>query len=485
MSVLQSVRWGAFFAVLIIDHPKVFESRCDAQDRTLRQREIVTESMKRATEYFHSKVAIHGGYVYHTTLDLKVRWGEGLASENQIWVQPPATPTVGMAFLRAYAATGDRRYLDAAKEAAEALVYGQLKSGGWRNHVDFTPKAAEAGLYRNGKAKGPNSSSLDDGQTQSALRFLALADKAMGFQNAAIHESVQIGFDALLAAQYPNGGFPQVWTGQVPTQKVIKANYPDYEWRTEGRVKNYWDMYTLNDNTTGYIAQALLDASRVYQEPRYLEALKKLGDFLILAQMPDPQPGWAQQYNYAMQPIWARKFEPPGVSGDETQEAIETLMLIYIETKDKKYLDPIPKALAWLRKSVLPGNLLSRYYELKTNRPLYMERQGEKYSLTYDDSRLPSHYGWKTESKMDALEKSYRKLKAGATQTEKPVMTDLTNQASQMVKQLDTEGRWVSTFAGERLVGQPKFANGDRYLSSEVFSKNLTVLAEFLEATAL
>ncbi len=483
MFVLQTLRWSVAFATFALANPVVFESVCSAQDRTAGQRELVMATMKRAADYYHSKIAVRGGYVYHYTLDLKTRWGEGLASENQIWVQPPATPTVGIAFLRAYEATGDRQYLEAAKDAAEALVYGQLKSGGWRNHIDFSAKATDAGLYRNGKAKGSNSSSLDDGQTQSALRLLTLADKALGFQHAAIHESVHIGFDALLAAQYPNGGFPQVWTGPVPSQKAIKANYPDYDWRNDGRVKNYWDMYTLNDNTTGYIAQALLDASRVYQEPRYIDALKRLGDFLILAQMPDPQPGWAQQYSYEMRPIWARKFEPPGVSGDETQEAIETLMLIFRETKDKKYLEPIPRAIDWLRKSVLPGNLLARYYELKTNRPLYMEREGEKYSLTFDDSRLPSHYGWKTESRIETLEKNYRRLKAGNTQAEDASLADLTNQAAKIVKQLDSEGRWGSTFAGERLIGQAKFANGDRYLSSEVFSKNLVVLAEFVEAT--
>ena len=471
------------YVILMTVHGLFLANRIAAQDRTSQQRELVMAAMKRAAIYYRSNVAVHGGYVYHTTLDLKTRWGEGLATKSQIWVQPPATPTVGMSFLRAYAATGDQVYLDAAKDAAEALVYGQIKSGGWRNLVDFDPTSKEAGLYRNGKGKGSNSSSLDDGQTQSALRFLTQADKAFGFQNDKVHESVQIGFDALLAAQYPNGGFPQVWTGPVPSEKPVKANYPGYDWRTEGRVKNYWDMYTLNDNTTGYIAQTLVEALQVYQEPKYKEALARLGDFLILAQMPDPQPGWAQQYSYAMQPIWARKFEPPGVSGHESQEAIETLMLIYRETRDAKYLEPIPKAIQWLRKSRLPGNLVARYYELKTNRPLYMERTGEKYSLTFDDSRLPSHYGWKTEARLEVLEKEYRRLKAGDTEIEKTPLATKTAQAAQLVKQLDTEGRWISTFAGARLVGQPKFAAGDRYLSSEIFSKNLISLAEFIEAT--
>ena len=31
-------------------------------------------------------------------------------------------------------------------------------------------------------------------------------------------------------------------------------------------------------------------------------------------QMPDPQPGWAQQYDYDMRPMWARKFEPAAIT---------------------------------------------------------------------------------------------------------------------------------------------------------------------------
>ena len=62
-------------------------------------------------------------------------------------------------------------------------------------------------------------------------------------------------------------------------------------------------------------------------------------------------------------------------------------MKIYRVTGDKKYLEPIPRALAYLKKSRLPDGRLARYYELKTNRPLYMTRDGDEYSLTYDDSQ--------------------------------------------------------------------------------------------------
>ena len=261
-------------------------------------RKAAAESLKKAAAYYRNEVAVQGGYVYFYSPDLSKRMGEGVASPQQIWVQPPGTPTVGMAYLKAYRATGDRYYLDAATDAALALAYGQLQSGGWTNCVDFDPREARTALYRNGKGRGKNNSSLDDGQTQSAIRLMMRVDQAHRFKHQAIHESAQVALAALLAAQFPNGAFPQVWTGPVKPQPIIKANYPDYDWRTEGRIKNYWDMYTLNDGLAGTVSQTLADAHRIYHDEKYQAALLRLGDFLILAQMPDPQPAWAQQYGY-------------------------------------------------------------------------------------------------------------------------------------------------------------------------------------------
>ena len=109
--------------------------------------------MRKAAEYYRGKLALRGGYVYYYSPDLKLRHGEGVASPTQIWVQPPGTPTVGLAFLAAYRATGDKLYLDAARDAGEALIYGQLKSGGWQNNVDFDPQGKGVNLYRNGKGR--------------------------------------------------------------------------------------------------------------------------------------------------------------------------------------------------------------------------------------------------------------------------------------------------------------------------------------------
>jgi hypothetical protein len=228
------------------------------------------------------------------------------------------------------------------------------------------------------------------------------------------------------------------------------------------------------------VADVLIDAHRIYGDDKYLRALAKLGDFLLLAQMPPPQPGWAQQYNYEMKPIWARKFEPPGVSGDETQEVLQTLMKITHITGDEKYLEPIPSAAAWLKRSQLRGGGFARYYELKSNRPLYMNRKGDKYFLTYDDRNLPSHYGWKTESQMRELGIQFKRIRSGKPPVPEISAADRVARAQRAVKTLDPQGRWVSNFTGERLVGQAKMPVGTPYLSSQVFSDNLTALSDYV-----
>lgn len=446
-----------------------------------RLRADVLAALRKAVDFYRGQVASHGGYVYHYSLDLQQRWGEGVATKDQIWVQPPGTPTVGLAYLAAYQATGDKFYLDVATETAQALIYGQLKSGGWTNSVDFAPDGKLVALYRNGKGRGRNNSTFDDGISQSALQFLMRADQAHQFQHKEIHNAVSIGMEAVLKAQFPNGGFPQIWTGPVAPQPVTRAVYPNYDWKTENRIKNYWDLYTLNDDTTAYIADLLIIAFEIYQDDRYPQALKRLGEFLILAQMPDPQPAWAQQYDYQMRPVWARKFEPPAVAGRESQGAMETLMKVYQQTNDGRFLEPISRAVAYLKKSLLKDGRLARYYELQTNTPLYMT---ETYELTHDDSNVPQHYGWKSESHLDRIEKKYVELKAGnKTSVKAKTGTQLEKQARQIVGDLDAEGRWISKATGESLVGQPKIRGNDLYLSSAVFSKNVEALSAYLSAT--
>ena len=78
--------------------------------------------------------------------------------------------------------------------------------------------------------------------------------------------------------------------------------------------------------------RTMLAAWDVYGEKKYLASAKRCGDWLILAQMPDPQPAWAQQYDVNMHPVWDRKFEPPAITGSESQTVMNALLLLFRRT---------------------------------------------------------------------------------------------------------------------------------------------------------
>ena len=96
----------------------VSDSRANTSDDLEEQ---AIEALDRAIRSFRT-LSIRGGYVHLYDLDTGERWGEGPTDERTIEVQPPGTPTVGMAYLRAFRVTGRSVYLEVAKEAAEALI---------------------------------------------------------------------------------------------------------------------------------------------------------------------------------------------------------------------------------------------------------------------------------------------------------------------------------------------------------------------------
>ncbi len=422
-------------------------------------------ALRHAVDFFRRDVATEGGYLWRYSADLKRREGEKVVEGPVVWVQPPGTPAVGLAFLSAYEATGEKLYLAAARDAARCLVRGQLRSGGWAYHIDFDPKkrlnsAYRVDLSRDDPARDDpardeqrNWSTLDDNTSQASLRFLMRMDQVLAFKDETIHEAARFGLDSLLKVQHPNGGFPQGFDDPVDHEDheerpIRKASYPDAWPRTHPQPYYHKHFYTLNDNLLHDVVDVFLDAEAIYGEPRFRDAALKVGDFLILAQMPDPQPGWAQQYDFEMHPAWARRFEPPAITGGESQGAMRTLLKLYRATGKRRFLDPLPRALAYYQGSRLPGGKLARFYELRTNRPLYFTRD---YALTYSDKKMPTHYSFKVGSELDPIERIYdrlrkmsaEKLEAARKPTPPKLTNGLINRARAAISALDKKGRWI------------------------------------------
>ncbi|MCD6506142.1 hypothetical protein J7M22_05910 [Candidatus Poribacteria bacterium] len=216
------------------------------------------KTLERATEFLRS-ISTHGGYLWRYSEDMGERWGEVKASRIQIWVQPPGTPSVGMAFLKAYEVTGDKRYLEAAKEAADALAWGQLESGGWTYYIDFSPRWSRRWYRRADKGKlSPkeisrrrNWTSFDDNTTQSALRFLMALIQTIGQpqdeREVRIRDAMEYGLKGLLRAQYPNGAWPQGYDGRRydPKEHPIRRSWIPKKWSRVYVKHSYWLYYTF------------------------------------------------------------------------------------------------------------------------------------------------------------------------------------------------------------------------------------------------
>jgi PelA/Pel-15E family pectate lyase len=463
-------------------------------DETERQQALAT--MQSMTRFFQSEIATQGGYLWQYSHDLTRREGEGLATESMIWVQPPGTPAVGMAYLDAWEATGDSLYLQGALAAAGALVWGQLASGGWDYRINFDPAASGRWYYRRDVEAGDtdigerrNTSIFDDNVSQSALRLLMRVDAQLEQTDDEIHGAVQYALRSFLQAQYPNGAWPQRFV-ELPDPDepfVGDARYPE-TWSREHPQADYRDYYTFNDNAIADVIDVMLEAHRIYGDDSFRAAALRAGDFMIRAQMPEPQPVWAQQYNHNMEPAWARRFEPPSITGGESFGVLRALLDLHIETGEPRFLEPIRPAIVWARRSLLPDGRLARFYELHTNTPLYFVR--DTYELTYSDADMPTHYAFKVGGlgRIEGVENALQRIEQEGRQVllaerrqrfRGSLSTEDDEQVRTIAAAMDERGRFVEDGTmrpDER--GQPRIEM--QVIRCRTFVRNLQTLTRYV-----
>lgn len=427
--------------------------------------DAVKTGLRNATDYLVS-IATEGGYLWWYSADLKQRRGEEIATETQIWVQPPGTPSVGTAFLNAYEATRDETHLRAALGAANALARGQLESGGWSYVIEFDPQLRKQWAYHaDSAARAPdfksrkNTTTFDDNNTQSALTFLMMfLDVATNLppeQLKPIRAALDFGLSRMIDAQYPVGAWPQRFNGHPhdPAKHPIRPASITTNWPRQWPHADYGGFYTLNDNTQSDCIRTMLAAYRRTGEKRFLDAARKGGEFLILAQLPEPQPAWAQQYNYDMQPAWARAFEPPSVCAGESGGVVRTLGRLYLETGEEKFLKPIPAFFAWLQRSQLSSNRWARLYELETNKPIYGDRDGAiHYTREEISAERQRGYSWQSDFDLPQTMAWYERMRrAGREKTRADEQRrnnpsrPSANAVNAVLNQQEASGRWANT----------------------------------------
>ena len=310
---------------------------------------------------------------------------------------------------------------------ADNLLLYQREIGGWDKNLDMAqPLTAEkrAALVRE-KTDPAAHSTIDNDATYTQLRYLARVFTATGEPRFAA--AFRKGFQYLLKAQYPNGGWPQF--------------YPLRD--------GYWSHITYNDDAMIGVMSLLRDIAARGRDFAFLgdaertaarRAVEKGVECILHTQV--TQNGkltvWCAQHDErTLAPAKARAYELPSLSGSESAGIVEFLM--GIERPSPEIVRSIEAAVAWFRASKITGirvarqpapgtprgwdsvvvadpqapPLWARFYELGTNRPIFCGRDSVvKYSLAEIEYERRNGYRWYVDRPAKLLETAYPEWKS-------------------------------------------------------------------------
>lgn len=277
---------------------------------------------------------------------------------------------------------------DESRRIADNVISFQTPAGGWGKGTEEIKRARLAGERFSGGASGWSYvGTFDNGATITELRFLARAASTYPPARAALLR----GLEYVLAAQFPSGGWPQV--------------YP--------LMGGYHDAITFNDTAMVNVLALLQDVARGKEgfsdlhEPlraRARGAVERGIACLLATQIHGT--GWAQQHDaITLEPAPARAFEPTALASAETTGIMRFLM--DLEAPSPAVIAAVHGSARWLRKVEIPErSTWARFYEIGSDRPLFGDRDG---SVHYDVSEISRErregYAWFSNSPESTLKK--------------------------------------------------------------------------------
>lgn len=258
-----------------------------------------------------------------------------LAAELKPGQPPPPPPEEGPGGPKAMPLDRDAAWYATpqARHIADVIVSFQTPAGGWSKNQPRTgalrqpgqPYAADnvskhLGADDFDTPRDPRWNyvgTLDNDATITELRFLArVAGQAPGAEGEAWRANFLRGVRYLLAAQFPNGGWPQVWP-------------------LEG---GYHDAITYNDDAVTEAAELLTDVANGQGDYSFAPADlrqraasaadRAVACVLATQVVVDGQRTiWAQQHDaLTLKPVAGRNFEPAELSTEESADLLLYLM---------------------------------------------------------------------------------------------------------------------------------------------------------------
>ena len=282
---------------------------------------------------------------------------------------------------------------EALRVAGNILSF-QTPAGGWGKNADRggpPPRPGEhwappeGGERRASRAMPWNYvGTIDNGATTTEMRFLArVQGRSAGAQGEACRAAFLKGLRYLLAAQYPNGGFPQVY----PLQG------------------GYHDAITLNDDAMTKAVELLMEVGEGRGDFAFVPAAlvqeagvaaRRAVASLLAAQQASggKRTGWGQQHDaLTLELAGARNFEPAALASAESASVL--LLLMRLPDPSPEVREAVHAGIAWLRAAALrdvawtaggsadgrrlvpapgAGAIWARYYDARTGKPVFGDR---------------------------------------------------------------------------------------------------------------
>lgn len=303
---------------------------------------------------------------------------------------PQALPAPDGGDFKLSARPGDAWYAgDEARQLADAVLSYQSPAGGWSKHVGYSRGPRSPGMQWTSQNEPGRPAhylgTFDNRSTTEQLYFLAHMWRAT--QRDDCKSGFVKGLNYVFAAQYPNGGWPQV--------------YP-----LEG---DYHDDITFNDDAMTHILELLHAILRNEPSFEFLEESQRTKasqafaagiDCVLKLQIRQngKRTVWCGQHDpLTLRPTSARKMEPATLSGLESARLLKFLMSI--PDPQPEVVASIEAGLHWLGAARVTGIrnakdsgkrtyisdpsstevYWARFYDLTSSKPVFPGRDGVLY----------------------------------------------------------------------------------------------------------
>ncbi|MFT3783954.1 MAG: pectate lyase [Nibricoccus sp.] len=292
---------------------------------------------------------------------------------------------------------------DEARQLADRVVEYQAATGGWTKSNDYSvapvPKS---------KIDYWSYGTLDNNATVLELRFLANveAQAPNDGRAEAWRASFLRGLEYLFNAQYPNGGFPQIYP--------LAGGYHDAITYNDGAMIRALEL--LSDVAVGKALYAFVPEK---QRAEAAERVERGIQCILKSQIVEPSGRptvWCQQHDMlTLKPCAARNFEPISATTAESVGIVRFLMRQ--PDAQAKYSEVIADAVKWFQAVALhdrawdrrsnptklihaPGAplLWARLYEIGTDKPIFGDRDRTvHYEVSEISIERQKGYSWYSE----------------------------------------------------------------------------------------